>query len=236
MLKRFIEYKHKYRLLTLILLIASSVIAVGMVAARMLYSGTRTHLSLVDNLLLAWIPFIFAYLTHVLAARRSWLYLIIPITALAWLIFFPNAPYILTDLQHLITSVKGGAPLWYDVILLVWFAWTGLLLGVISLYLMQEIVKRAFGPLVSWGFVILISLLSSLGIYLGRFLRWNSWDIWQNPTAVLGDIFDIFRHPFTNKSAVGFTIIYTVFFLFIYFTLYAFGHQLHEQNQRELEN
>jgi uncharacterized membrane protein len=227
MFKGFSE--HKYRYMTLGLLIAASIGAVALVAARVIYTHTRTHLNMVDNLFLAWIPFVFAYVTYVMSARRTWLYLIVPITALAWLVFFPNAPYILTDMQHLLTDLHGRAPLWYDVILLLWFAWTGLLLGIVSLYLMQEIVQRAFGAIAGWIFVIVISGLSSLGIYLGRFLRWNSWDVWQNSRHLLADIWAILRHPFDNKSAVGFTVIYTAFFLFVYLTLYTFGHLLNEQ-------
>jgi uncharacterized membrane protein len=112
--------------------------------------------------------------------------------------------------------------------LVIWFSWTGLLLGVVSLYLMQEIVKNVFGKLFGWVFVFTVSVLSSVGVYLGRFLRFNSWDIWQSPVEVLRDSYRLLRAM--RPSTIGFIGLFTVFFLFVYLTLYAFGHLLQEDN------
>ncbi len=168
-----------------------------------------------------------AYIAYALSLKRVLLYLFVPIFALVWLAFFPNAPYIITDFQHLANG-WSGAPLWFDVILLIWTSWTGLLLGIVSLYLMQEIVRKNFGKMLGWVFVFSVSLLSSIGVYLGRFLRWNSWDILNDPIQILRESWHLLRD--LNKSAVGFTALFTAFFLFIYLTLYAFGHLQLEQN------
>jgi uncharacterized membrane protein len=154
---------------------------------------------------------------------------VIPISAVLWLIFFPNAPYILTDFQHLSMN-NGAAPLWFDVIMLVWCAWTGLLLGVVSLYLMQEVVKREFGRIVGWMFVFVVAALSSAGIYIGRFIRWNSWDILRNPFGIATTLLDQAVDP--SLRSIGFIALYTSFFVFTYITLYAFGHLLQEQSER----
>jgi uncharacterized membrane protein len=172
--------RHKYKLAVFGLMTLASVICLFMVAARMGYSGTSGYTNLVWNLFLAWIPFVLSYTAYILSWKRSSLYLIIPVTAFLWLIFFPNALYILTDLQHL-SRQSSAAPLWYDVIMLVWFSWTGLLLGIVSLYFMHEIIQRTFGRVVGWAFVLLVSGLSSFGVYLGRFGRFNSWDLLQSP-------------------------------------------------------
>lgn len=74
----------------------------------------------------------------------------------------------LTDLQDLARAGGAGAPLWYDVLIVVWCSWTGTLLGVISLYLMQDIIMRTFGRWAGWIFVLVISGLSSFGIYIGK--------------------------------------------------------------------
>lgn len=122
-----------------------------------------------------------AYLAYILSWRRLLMVLVIPTFAILWLIFFPNAPYILTDLQHLGQASTNASlwssanvPLWYDVILLVWFSWTGMLLGIVSLNLMQEIIRREFGRWFGWLFVFSVAGLSSAGIYVGRFIRLNS--------------------------------------------------------------
>jgi uncharacterized membrane protein len=102
--------------------------------------------------ILAWIPFIISYFTYTLILNRKWIYVVIPIAAFFWLIFFPNAPYILTAFQHL-TNTWRDLPIWYDVMMLIWFAFTGLLLGMVSLLLMQEIIRREFPRWVGWAFV-----------------------------------------------------------------------------------
>ena len=229
MLKKLYQtiLRHRYKLTIFIILALSSATCIVLVGARVAYSDSERYISLIWNLFLAWIPFVLAYLAYALSWRRALLYLIVPIFAFLWLIFFPNAPYLITDIQHLADGL-GEAPVWFDVILLIWFSWTGLLLGVVSLYLMQEIVKNAFGKLFGWALVFGASILSSIGVYLGRFLRWNSWDILHNPIEILRDAWHLLRN--LSLSAAGFTALFTVFFLFVYLTLYAFGHLLQEQN------
>ena len=229
MLKKLYQtiLRHRYKLTIFVILALSSATCIVLVGARVAYSDSGRYLSLIWNLFLAWIPFVLAYLAYALSWRRALLYLIVPIFALLWLIFFPNAPYLITDIQHLGEGF-GEAPVWFDVILLIWFSWTGLLLGVVSLYLMQEIVKETFGKFIGWVLVFSVSILSSIGVYLGRFLRWNSWDLWHNPIEIMRDAWQLLRK--LSPSAMGFTALFTVFFLFVYLTLYAFGHLLQEQN------
>ena len=219
--------RHRYKIAIFLLLAFSSITCVTLVSARVVYSDSQRYTFLVWNLFLAWIPLIMAYIAYALSLKRVLLYLFVPIFALVWLAFFPNAPYIITDFQHLANG-WSGAPLWFDVILLIWTSWTGLLLGIVSLYLMQEIVRKNFGKMLGWVFVFSVSFLSSIGVYLGRFLRWNSWDILNDPIQILRESWHLLRD--LNKSAVGFTALFTAFFLFIYLTLYAFGHLQLEQN------
>ncbi len=222
--------RHKYKAGIFLLLSAASLVCVTLVAARIAYSDSRQYLGLVWNLFLAWIPFVLAYLAYMLSWRRLLVYFAIPIFAFLWLIFFPNAPYILTDLQHL-GQETTNAPLWYDVILLTWFSWTGVLLGVVSLNLMQEIVKREFGRWLGWIFVFAVAGLSSAGIYVGRFIRLNSWDILQNPAGTAENLWSWLQDP--SLRSIGFIGLYTVFFLFVYFTFYAFGHILQEGAEKK---
>src|SRR6185369_8868850 len=114
----------------------------------------------------------------------------------------------LTDLQDL-ARLSRGAPLWYDVIIVVWCSWTGMLLGVISLYLMQDIIQRTFGRQAGWSFVFIISALSSFGIYIGRFVRLNSWDILQDPAETVMSIWGLLIDP--SRRLAAFTLSYTFF-------------------------
>lgn len=228
-LKNYI-YRNRHNLAVFVLLNLACLTCIALVFARVTYTDSFRHSGLIWNLFLAWIPFILAYFAHAISWRKITLYIVIPIIAFLWLIFFPNAPYMLTDLQDLARAGGVGAPLWYDVIIVVWCSWTGTLLGIISLYLMQDIIFRTISRWVGWAFVFIISAASSFGMYIGRFVRLNSWDILQNPSETAMDILGLVIDPSMRLAA--FTILYTVFFLFIFLLLYSFSHMLVEQTTR----
>lgn len=223
--KNFIQ-RNRYKIAIFALMAFASAVCVLLVAARVAYSDSVRYAGLVWNLFLAWIPFVLAYLAYTLSWKKWLLYFVIPITAFLWLIFFPNAPYILTDLQHL-AKESSTAPLWYDVIVLIWFSWTGLLLGLVSLYLMHDIIQRTFGRALGWAFVFIVSGLSSFGVYLGRFVRFNSWDLLNDPKEIVVTILGLAIDP--SMRLVAFTILFAVFHLFVYLTLYSFAHLVQER-------
>ena len=227
MIKKFWQdlQKYKYRATIFALLGMATIFCLVLVRFRIEYSASYRYIFLIWNLFLAWIPFGISYITYTMMLARKSVYVIIPITAFLWLIFFPNAPYILTDLQHL-SNTSGAMPVWYDVVMLIWFSWTGLLLGIISLYLMQEVVRREFGRITGWIFVLTVMSLSSVGIYIGRFMRLNSWDILSHPFGIALNLWGYASDP--SWRSIGFIGLYTSFFLFIYITLYAFGHLFKE--------
>lgn len=220
--------RNRYKIAIFGLMTSASAICVLLVAARIAYSDSDRYTSLVWNLFLAWIPFIISYLAYVFSWKKWQLYLVLPISAFLWLIFFPNAPYILTDLQHL-AKETSSAPVWYDVIVMVWFSWTGLLLGLVSMYLMHDIVQRTFGRWLGWAFVFIVSGLSSFGVYLGRFVRFNSWDILDDPKEIVVTILGLAVDP--SKRLIAFTVLFTVFYLFVYLTLYSFAHLVQERTE-----
>jgi len=218
--------RNKYRLSIFGLLAGATLAAVTLIRMRVIWSDSLRYTFLIWNLFLAWIPFLLAYIINILPFSRRALAVIAPICAFLWLIFFPNAPYILTDFQHL-SAPADGVPVWYDVLLLIWASFTGLFLGMVSLFLMQEIVRRVFGRLPAWGFVIVVTGLTTMGVYMGRFLRWNSWDIIANFGETSRFTLYYILHP-TSRSLV-FAGVFVPFFLFVYLILYAFGNLLLEQ-------
>jgi uncharacterized membrane protein len=220
-------FRNRHNIAVFVLLNLACGACVALVGARVVYTDSTRHSGLIWNLFLAWIPFILAYFAHALSWKRLWVFLAIPLLAFLWLLFFPNAPYMLTDLQDLARGTGQEAPLWYDVIIVVWCSWTGTLLGVISLYLMQDIIVRTFNRWLGWLFVFAISGLSSFGVYIGRFVRLNSWDILQDPAETAMVILGVVIDP--SRRLAAFTIAYTLFFLFIFLLLYSFSHMLQEQ-------
>ena len=216
---------YRYRLAIFFLLGGSSIFSIALYRFRGFWYEEQGFTFLVWNLFLAWIPLLMAYTAWVVSLGRKWLFFFIPIVAFVWLIFLPNAPYIITDFNHL-ADPSSVVPVWFDVMMLMWFSWTGLLLGVVSLYLMQDIVHREFGRWVGWIMVFIVSVLSGLGVYIGRFIRWNSWDIFSDPMGITSQIVAGAQDP--SMRSIGFIAIFAAFFLFVYLTLYAFGHLLQE--------
>jgi uncharacterized membrane protein len=217
---------NKYRLMVFALLAGATIMSLGLWRLRAALTGSLGFAFLIWNLFLAWIPFLIAYAVHSLPGRRPSRFVLILVAAFLWLIFLPNAPYVLTDFQHLRNPV-ADSPIWFDVLLLIWFAFTSLLLGLVSLFLMQDVVRREFGRWTGWAFVAGVTVLASAGVYVGRFLRWNSWDILQQPGHLA--LFTLQRAQDPSLRSVVFTGMYAAFFLFLYLTLYAFGHLLAER-------
>ena len=201
----------------------ASLMCLAMVGARTVYAHTGHFQFLIWNLFLAWIPLVLAALAYRQSVRRGMLarFLVVP-TAIVWLLFFPNAPYIVTDFVHL-GQFHDNVPLWYDVMLIAWYAWTGLLLGIVSLRLMQEIVTRAAGAVAGWGLVAIVTVLGSVGIYWGRFLGWNSWNVFQAPLALFDKAFDRANQPNASARMLGFTVLFALLFLFVYVAVYLVG-------------
>lgn len=200
-------------------LLASSALALGFLGARIVHTQSGAFSFLAFNLALAWVPLACAWLTEAGGDRpisRSRLIVL----GIPWLLFFPNAPYLVTDFVHL--RDRPEAPLWFDIAMLSAFAWAGMLLGLRSLATADRIVRRRLGRVGGWVFVASIALLTGLGIYLGRFLRINSWDVLLAPHAVLAEIgYHVAREP---RRAAGVTAAFGALTWVGYLSLLGVGH------------
>jgi uncharacterized membrane protein len=208
------------RLATILGLFAGSLFCVALALVRDAHAGNRDFRFLIWNLFLAWIPFALAVFVYDRWRRRQTGVLLVALGGI-WLLFFPNAPYIATDFVHL--RQDPLAPYWYDAVTIAAFAWVGLLLGFASLYLMQTVVRQARGALAGWLFALVAIGLGSLGIYLGRFLRLNSWDALEHPSVLPRIAHAVARDPFAYQEAIGVTLLFTAALSFAYFLLYSFA-------------
>lgn len=187
----------------------------SMIAVRMQRTGSGYYAFLIFNLILAGLPLFFSTVLRLAShCELPWAFQL-PLLIL-WLLFLPNAPYILTDILHLTRAFH--APAWYDLALLLSCSGTGLLLGYLSLIDVQGIMARSFGALVGWIFALVSLVLSGFAIYLGRFLRWNSWDVLIEPNRVLG-ILGALLQPWAHGRAVAVTFIFGVILALGYITL-----------------
>lgn len=196
---------------------AFSLFSLALLFSRIHWTGRIMFLFLGWNLFLAWLPWVFSRSLLFLSQGRSpaWL---AGILFLLWLLFFPNAPYILTDLFHL--KQRTPVPLWYDLVLILSFAMTGMLLGLFSLLDIQIWLLRRLPPLLVWIIVGAVLLLGSFGIYVGRYLRWNSWDILLNPLDLLGDMMERILHPGRHPHTWGMTLSFWMFLFLTYLVMY----------------
>lgn len=200
----------------------ASAVSVSLVTARMLWTGNLHFAFLVWNLFLAWLPLIFAVLAckhYRNGEKRNWRFAGL---AGAWLLFFPNAPYIFTDVIHLLYG--RFQHFWVDLMLILLSAFTGLVLGFVSLYLMQSVVTRVYGRAASWFFVAAVAGLSSFGIYLGRFLRFNSWDVLVKPVKLYHSINAWAADPLATSNSFTFPVLFATFLFITYVLLYALTH------------
>jgi uncharacterized membrane protein len=205
---------------TVLGLLLASLFCVGLVVLRMIESGSSDFSGLIWNLFLAWIPFALAVAVYDGWRRKRARGTLVVLGAL-WLLFFPNAPYIVTDFVHL--ERTADAPYWYDAVTVSAFAWTGVLLGFASLFLVQTVVRQWRGVVAGWVFAAVALALGSLGIYLGRVLRLNSWDALEHPSVLPRIMHAVARDPFAYQEAIGVTLLFTLALGFAYFLLYNFA-------------
>ena len=226
------QYLHKENLpLTLYQwIIVSCGFSLMLLSTRMIITGSIMYLFLLWNLFLAFIPYaITEWLSENPVKNRLKMLAI----CLTWLLFIPNSFYILTDLFHL--DEKTTVPKWFDLLLLLSFAWNGLILGVASLRKMEEIIQRISGKGFSLLIVLSVMWLNAFGIYLGRFLRFNSWDVIAQPFALMSDMVEILFHPLRYKMEWGMIAGYGVFMTLLYITIKKMAENFSQINTQQIK-
>ncbi len=197
-----------------------------LLALRMFFAGTDGYFFLVWNVFLAAIPYAMAVWFERIAVRQGHMTWILRGFFLFWLFFFPNAPYIVTDFVHLPWEYTQSKAFAYDFSLIGAFAAVGLLFGMGSLFRMHRALRKLCGLAWSSFAVGVAIVLSGFGVYLGRFLRWNSWDAFLNPFDVLRDTVSHYGDPAWFARAVTLSIFFSaciglgyLFFLALYWLI-----------------
>lgn len=211
----------------------ASAVSVVLVLARVVWTRDIHYAFLIWNLFLAWVPMVFVLFAcehQKVDARPGWRFFAF---GAAWLVFFPNAPYIFTDIVHL---TRYYSHFWVDLMLVLINALTGLVIGFVSLYLMQSAVRRMAGGVASWFFVAAVAGLSGFGICLGRFLRLNSWDVIM-PWKMVHSIGQWVTAPPAYPGSTIFPLLFGAFLFTAYLMLYALTHLSPPQiNSAPVEN
>ena len=198
------------------MLMVSVMFTLVLLAARIVYTGQLYYIFYVWNLALASVPLA---LSRWLAKHASFGFTSI-VLLMAWLLFFPNAPYIITDVFHF--AERPPVPKWYDLLLVISGAWNGLMLGLVSLLQVEEFLLKHLSEIKVHVLVSISLLLGAFGIYLGRFLRFNSWDVITNPIDLIQALAYRVLYPFEHVGTWAFTFSFGGLLWIIYFTLKFF--------------
>lgn len=195
-------------------LTASSLVSVSLYLFGLIFYQAAQFWFLGWNLLLAWLPVLFMLLLYQYLKTKPWVSGYGFLITILWLAFLPNSFYMISDLVHL--AYLDTSNLLYYVVLLFSFAINGLILGYLSLYIFQrELVKRIKAKQTNY-WIAVILLVCSFAVYLGRYLRWSTWDIILHPVGIVFDVSD----RFVNPGAYGQTFQVTLWFFILLTTLY----------------
>jgi uncharacterized membrane protein len=186
-----------------------------------LYDALRMHSYeywyLVWNLFLAAVPLFFVWLLLRILRDKLWSSWSGILVSLAWLGFLPNSFYIISDYIHL-QDVSSGSLLYY-VVMFGTFTLTGLLYGYLSVYLVHDQLAKRMPRLAADRVIATIFLICSFAIYIGRDLRWNTWDVLLKPGGLLFDVSDRLVHPSVYPEMITTTVTFFIFITGFYYVI-----------------
>jgi len=207
------------------LISVSLVFTLVLLAVRAVYTGEVVYFFYPWNLFLALVPLFFSGL---LLKQKNLNFKSICILAL-WLLFLPNAPYLVTDIFHF--AERPPVPLWFDLMLVVSGAWNGILICMISLFKVERFLRSHYKSKFAEIIMFLLLIPCGYGIYIGRYLRYNSWDVITEPVSLIKTSTHHIYHPFQNLNVWLFTFVFALFLGIIYFTIKKLPHVLITQRQ-----
>lgn len=174
-------------------LCATTAVSCGFLVVLAATQADTVPVYLVWNLFLAWVPFVLTGWLDNILRRKAWSSWEGLLATLLWLIFLPNTFYMVSDFIHL-ADVDAGRLLFNAVVYTLFIA-LGVILGISSLYPVHQALRRRLGPRGAGALVVAILGICSVAIYIGRDLRWNSWDVVADPAGVLFDLSSRLLHP-----------------------------------------
>lgn len=208
---------NKYRKL-MTAIIASNLLSVVLFAFRVVGAENFRYWFLFWNLLLAWLPLAFAWLLSKDLKFNRWKSLSNVLLTFLWLVFLPNSFYIVSDLIHL--HLTGEVSILYDAVLFISVIFNGYVFGLMSVFIVHRELMSRLRPQTAHKIIALVFVLSSFAIYLGRYLRWNTWDVLLHPIGLLFDVTDRFINPVAHPQAFTTTAIFTLLLGSMYWVVY----------------
>lgn len=203
-----------------------SLLCLALFFGRYLLTGHLHFWFIPGNLFLSWLSLLFAWLLVLQLRITPWSAWQNLALTFIWLVVLPNSWYVLTDFIHLYAT--GEVSLLYDIELISSLVICGFLLGFTSLYLVHKELLKRVGEMFSNLVVISVILLSSFAIYLGRDLRWNTWDVLADPSGLILNVSDRILDPFGHPRAINVTFLFFILLSVLYFAFWLFVRPLPE--------
>jgi uncharacterized membrane protein len=194
---------------------------------RMWRSSSLSYIFLLWNLVLAWVPYLLSTSYARINIKQQKIRALCLL--LFWVLFLPNGPYIITDLVHL--RPRPYVPIWYDVLLVCAFAWHGMLLTLLSVRNVHNKLHNHLSSIKLYAGLIILFLSTGYGIYLGRFMRWNSWDVFIRPVYLLHCALVQIIHPLRNPKLVMVSLILGILLSFSYAIFYLIESKPQSANE-----
>jgi len=195
-------------------LLLCTMLSFALLATRFYLTHSTHYRFLMWNLFLAWIPYWCSLAAVYTAQRDRGSRMRLAMLGFAWLIMFPNAPYIFTDMIHVIS--EPTLRWWFDTALVLSYALTGCFLGIVSLRIMHDLVRPRVGEIGGWLFVMISAGLSGFGVYLGRFHRFNSWDLVLRPQRIVPGVYAGLMNPLAHPRSAAVTIMFGTLVMICY--------------------
>lgn len=188
----------------------STFVSLGLFGYGAWRNSSLSYDYLVWNLFLAWLPLIFALRLVSVLRRKLWSSWEALLISFLWLVLLPNSFYMISDFIHILEVRR--LDVLYDALMFTSFIYTGVALGFSSLYLIHLQFRRRLSSHVAAGWIACTLLICSAAVYVGRDLRWNSWDVLTNPGGLLFDISDRLQHPSAYPQML---VTVTTFFILL---------------------
>jgi uncharacterized membrane protein len=215
-------------------LAASILFSIALAITASIFRGRTIFVFLTWNLFLAFVPYVISsFMQQNIGRKKN--RLMFCVLFIAWVLFIPNSFYIITDLFHL--GSFDNIPLWYELAMILSFAWNGLLLGILSVRQMERMLEQQLGKQTEVFFIYPLMFLNALGVYIGRYMRFNSWDVITSPFHLVRDIARFVMHPIQNKYDWGMVICFSIFMTLMYITVKRLSNDRNflNTNLRELK-
>ncbi len=212
-------------------LLGASLVSVGLFVASAIQAHNWEYYYLIWNLFLAWIPLCLVIWLEKILRQKLWSSGLALLVTILFVLFLPNAFYMTTDLIHL--QEVPQLDLVTDVVMFSSFVFSAFMVGLVSVYMLHKELAQRVKLLTGWLYIGALLLSSSFAIYIGRDLRWNSWDIIVNPASVLFEVSDHIINPITHPEMFSTTLSFFALIASVYLVAWHAARAVRQQKNSQ---